>query len=935
MESSTSLFDVFRQHEGAHQLTGIVQSGPPGSGMKKSASQAYFDRYPERKGKGLYIPSPKLTTATPSGMSEEGHLEIKQHRQATRDESTRISGSEVIASASSQRPPPSAIEESERRRLARRVRPPQEAEKQMENASMTPMSMTSYASTFFSGSSPGCVPPRHFANGKADVAAAAASRFPSGYPSLPSSSLRRISRRDLPTQVPISARRSSIALPEAIQDEMVERKGNELTIIQGESAAEISTPRRRLKAQQSMPNVRTPRQAGVIPDLPNPSQKPWPVASTGKCDIGRGPKPRDNGSPFQRTSPSNTASIEGSIRRYAPDVVLPRSASRKSDVFTQSLGRRSIMPVKSSIARQEDEGLSDSSLDSIEREIQYSMRMTSSSDEGAGNFRSFTSSESSKTLPTSTSTSGLLNKKKASSSILNSARRLQTLSAATTSSPCPSESSPSSTRRLSKKHPTLSVPTATTSPSPSPIHSPSPRSPPATLEQDDEIRSYLHSKKLTTLMTLSRQPFHGLTVSFADVGDPNGHPVFVFLGLGAVRYLVGLYDEMAIILHLRLICIDRWGLGRTDDLPAEKRGVLDWSSVVVEVADRLEIDRFSLLAHSAGAPYAMATCLMHEARIAGPVHLLAPWVGPTVESGYKWLKYVPDGVIKTAQAADWKMQAWKLGLGKLPLVVHSDDSYRSGSQEDGTAPRDTCSPSPSQKSLDGALLPPTPTLKSLKKSRSGLFNTSQTSALDSGDWTLITEPDTACSHGPDSSGSSNRIVSPAPMHPATGKSNGAELRRPTSSRSPTDIRPNPLSFTPPQRPHFQRSPSAPWTTSSEASLMPSYSVSDLTTALMRASHAENLRGGATNDLLVILGRSSQKPWGFSYTDVTHNVIVWQGDKDERVSLSSILWMEREMKSCSINLVKNASHGLMTNVAVVIEALERCVFPPWKKSWMQC
>lgn len=32
----------------------------------------------------------------------------------------------------------------------------------------------------------------------------------------------------------------------------------------------------------------------------------------------------------------------------------------------------------------------------------------------------------------------------------------------------------------------------------------------------------------------------------------------VFLGLGCVRYLTALYDEMAIALNLRLICIDRY-----------------------------------------------------------------------------------------------------------------------------------------------------------------------------------------------------------------------------------------------------------------------------------------------------------------------------------------------------------------------------------------
>ncbi|KAK0518048.1 hypothetical protein OC835_007971, partial [Tilletia horrida] len=71
-------------------------------------------------------------------------------------------------------------------------------------------------------------------------------------------------------------------------------------------------------------------------------------------------------------------------------------------------------------------------------------------------------------------------------------------------------------------------------------------------------------------------------------------------------------------------------------------------------------------------------------------------------------------------------------------------------------------------------------------------------------------------------------------------------------------------------------------------------ITDLATALLRASHAESLCGG-TADLMAILGRSS-RPWGFTYTDVEHPVKVWHGDRDERISLSSAQWMEQELKN---------------------------------------
>lgn len=143
----------------------------------------------------------------------------------------------------------------------------------------------------------------------------------------------------------------------------------------------------------------------------------------------------------------------------------------------------------------------------------------------------------------------------------------------------------------------------------------------------------LQSPRLTRLLTLSRPPYTNLTVSLSDVGAPDGHPVVVYLGLGGVRYLTALYDDLAVLLNLRLVCVDRFGLGRSDDVPADRRAFLPWASVVEEVADQLGLARFSILAHSAGCPYAMATCVRLPDRVFGSVNLLAPWVGLEVDGG--------------------------------------------------------------------------------------------------------------------------------------------------------------------------------------------------------------------------------------------------------------------------------------------------------------
>ncbi|KAJ6604385.1 hypothetical protein DFH09DRAFT_1122517 [Mycena vulgaris] len=172
------------------------------------------------------------------------------------------------------------------------------------------------------------------------------------------------------------------------------------------------------------------------------------------------------------------------------------------------------------------------------------------------------------------------------------------------------------------------------------------------------VAQYLRSARLTTLLKLTRSPHasqdNPLTVSLSDLGSPTGFPVLVFLGLGCVRHVMGLYDDMAQCLGLRLITIDRWGLGRTAARAKTSKGIMQWASVVEEVLDLLQIND-------------------SPDRIRGNVCLLAPWVGGSENGGYKWLKYVPNGILKTAQAAEWKVQAWM--IGKPPTIAYEGIGY--------------------------------------------------------------------------------------------------------------------------------------------------------------------------------------------------------------------------------------------------------------------
>lgn len=178
------------------------------------------------------------------------------------------------------------------------------------------------------------------------------------------------------------------------------------------------------------------------------------------------------------------------------------------------------------------------------------------------------------------------------------------------------------------------------------------------LDNDDDpdraIDKYLKSHRLNRIITLTRPGQAGQVLSVAEVGDQKGYPVVVFLGLGCVRYLIALYDEVARAENVRLICIDRWGLGKSQEVAPELRGLLEWAGVVGEVMDQMDIPRFGILAHSAGVPYALATALKMKERVTGTIHLLAPWVNIEVDGGdsYDWTLLGDEANYQSSQATN-------------------------------------------------------------------------------------------------------------------------------------------------------------------------------------------------------------------------------------------------------------------------------------------
>ena len=98
----------------------------------------------------------------------------------------------------------------------------------------------------------------------------------------------------------------------------------------------------------------------------------------------------------------------------------------------------------------------------------------------------------------------------------------------------------------------------------------------------------------------------GRRIDYAEFGDPTGRLVIYFHGTPGARVEAGLIADEAAAAGIRLVALDRPGIGRSDYQPG--RRILDWPADVAAVADALGYagTSFGALGLSGGAPYALA-----------------------------------------------------------------------------------------------------------------------------------------------------------------------------------------------------------------------------------------------------------------------------------------------------------------------------------------
>jgi len=163
----------------------------------------------------------------------------------------------------------------------------------------------------------------------------------------------------------------------------------------------------------------------------------------------------------------------------------------------------------------------------------------------------------------------------------------------------------------------------------------------------------------------------GRRLCYSELGDHNGTPMFYCHGFPSSRLEAGFAAEAAQKHHVRLIAVDRPGLGQSS--PQPDRQFKDFPDDIIALADHLNIDRFSLVAVSGGGPYAMACAEQYPGRVDKLVLICA--LGSYEPDGStKGMRYVNSSIIRFMRylpgAGQWFIRHIVCPiLGRFPKLI--------------------------------------------------------------------------------------------------------------------------------------------------------------------------------------------------------------------------------------------------------------------------
>ncbi|KAM0344904.1 hypothetical protein ACHAPU_007037 [Fusarium lateritium] len=366
---------------------------------------------------------------------------------------------------------------------------------------------------------------------------------------------------------------------------------------------------------------------------------------------------------------------------------------------------------------------------------------------------------------------------------------------------------------------------------------------------DDAVESYLCSPRLSQKI---RHPQTGRVISFSEVGDSEGSAVFCCVGMGLTRYITAFYDELALTLKLRLITPDRPGVGDSEPYSDGTATPLSWPDDVYAICQTLKITKFSILAHSAGAIYALATALRMPQHIRGRIHLLAPWIPPSQMNVFGTSQTLPPtNAIPTSQRI--------LRALPTPILKAANSSFMTATSSSITSSLPK-TPKRSKKKNGG------------RESTGGSRNTTPSLVVDK-----------------------ENIYNKSTGHGDRDLPNASENMQRMSiqgTRDETDI-----------------------LTAAADAIADKERQTNYDLRLTHAIWALATTGAnPAVDLLVCLER--RHTIGFRYVDITRPVVIHHGSRDTRVPVDNVKWLGKTMRRCEVRVLEGEGHGLMASASVM-------------------
>lgn len=311
------------------------------------------------------------------------------------------------------------------------------------------------------------------------------------------------------------------------------------------------------------------------------------------------------------------------------------------------------------------------------------------------------------------------------------------------------------------------------------------------------------------------------------------------------------------------------------------------------ICQALKITKFSILAHSAGAIYALATALRMPQHIRGRIHLLAPWIPPSQMSVFgssAQTPLPPTNAIPTSQRILRALPTPFLKAANSSFMSATSSSITSSLPKTPKRKRKSNANLAKEREKDAHKNNPLPhdNKENVLAARRAAGDVSGSSPPK--EFTSIEEMDRLRLHG----------ASPG----AAAGSAGAVHRKSASGASGTG----------PMISAREARETAVLTAAADA-------IADRerqATYDTRLTHAiwDLATTGANPavDLLVCLER--RHTIGFRYVDITRPVIIHHGSRDTRVPVENVRWLGKTMRRCEVRVLEGEGHGLMASAAVM-------------------